>query len=118
MRGKFLIVTLFECLKSKIGNPEKAFSIFDANFSKEISVNEFERVIITFGKDSFKEVDIHTLLTIAKGDNENAKTIRYKDFCDKFFDSKRIRTFKAELSLQDIKTENKLFKQANVNYVV
>lgn len=58
------------------------------------------------------------LVTIAKGDNENAKVIKYKDFCAKFFDLKRLRTFKAELSLQDIKTESKLVKQANINYVV
>jgi len=86
MKGKQLIVTLYESLKQKIGNPEKAFSIFDANFEGRISVNEFERVIITFGKDVFKEADIHLLIQIAKGENESTKVIKYKEFCAKFFD--------------------------------
>jgi len=56
---------LHDCLKAKIGNPEKAFSIFDANNEGTILVPEFEKVLQTFGKDRLTEGDVHTLIMIA-----------------------------------------------------
>lgn len=78
-------MTLYDSLKSKIGNPEKAFSIFDANNEGTIQVSEFEKVLHTFGKDKLTEGDVHTIVLIAHGKTPS-KIIKYKDFCSKFFD--------------------------------
>jgi len=64
-KAKHCILTLHDCLKAKIGNPEKAFSIFDANNEGTILVPEFEKVLQTFGKDRLTEGDVHTLIMIA-----------------------------------------------------
>lgn len=78
-------MTLYDSLKSKIGNPEKAFSIFDANNEGTILVPEFEKVLRTFGTGKLSEGDIHTIVLIAHGKNPS-KVIKYKEFCSKFFD--------------------------------
>ncbi len=109
-------MTLHDCLKSKIGNPEKAFSIFDANNEGTILVSEFEKVLQTFGKDRLTEGDVHTLTMIAHGKNPS-KVIKYKEFCSKF-DSWKIWQFRQDLNVQDTTADSKIFKQASINYII
>lgn len=75
-RAKALVVTLYECLKSKIGNPEKAFCIFDANMEGTITVQEFEWVLHTFGQEKLTEGDINVLVTVAHGSHSPTKIIK------------------------------------------
>jgi len=58
-------LTIHDSLRSKIGNPEKAFSIFDSNNEGTISVNDFEKVLHTFGKDNLTEGNINILIQLA-----------------------------------------------------
>ena len=64
-KAKHCVLTIHDSLRSKIGNPEKAFSIFDSNNEGTISVNDFEKVLHTFGKDNLTEGNINILIQLA-----------------------------------------------------